>query len=323
MNARYPMKLIAPVKDYLWGGQRLAEEYGKKLTGLALAESWELACHKDGKSIIANGCEQGRTLEDWWTAVGNSVLGSRGRHYTQFPLLIKFIDAKENLSIQVHPSDEYALRVEGEYGKTEMWYVMDAEPGATIIYGLKKQLTHKEFLKHVEDHTLLDVCNIIPVKKGDAFLIPAGMLHAIGKGVLICEVQQNSNTTYRVYDYDRRDSNGNLRELHIEKANDVLRLEKTEQQKKKPLRVDFLQETPMTLSARCEYFTNWHIAIGGALSMCCTEESFQAISVLDGVMELEHEETHLALLKGDTIFIPAGLGSYELTGVGNFLLTEL
>ena len=215
---RYPMKLTAPLKDYLWGGTRLKEEYGKETALEKVAESWELACHRDGHSVIANGPAEGQTLEAWLTRAGREMLGTNAARFPYFPLLVKLIDAHDDLSVQVHPDDDYALRIEGEYGKTEMWYIVDAAPGAELLYGFRREITKEEFRQRIADHTLLDAVCRVPVKKGDVFFIPAGTLHAIGKGILICEIQQNSNTTYRVYDYGRVGADGKLRDLHIDKG---------------------------------------------------------------------------------------------------------
>ena len=161
---RYPMKLIAPLKDYLWGGTRLKDEYGKKTQLTKVAESWELACHKDGKSVIANGAAAGTTLADWLAGEGKGALGTRAERFPYVPLLIKLIDAHDNLSVQVHPDDDYALRVEGEYGKTELWYVVDAVPGAELLYGFQHEISKEEFRRRIEDNSLLNVVRRVPVK---------------------------------------------------------------------------------------------------------------------------------------------------------------
>ena len=216
------LKLIAPCKDYIWGGNRLREEYGKKLDSDKIAESWELSCHKDGQSVIDGGEFDGKTLSEFIEKKGRiAVLGTNCERFEYFPILIKLIDAKDNLSVQVHPSNEYALKVEGEYGKTEMWYIVDCNEGAELLYGFKHEISRDEFAERIKNNTLLEVANNVPVHKGDVFFIESGTLHAIGKGILIAEIQQNSNTTYRVYDYGRVGKDGKPRELHIEKALDV------------------------------------------------------------------------------------------------------
>ena len=220
----YILKLDAPCKDYLWGGTRLRDEYGKKSDKEKLAESWELSCHKDGQSVIANGEFEGKTLTEYIDKCGKGILGKKCERFEYFPILIKLIDAKDNLSVQVHPDNEYAMRVEGEYGKTEMWYIVDREEGAELLYGFKKEISREEFAERIKNNTLLEVTNNVPVHKGDVFFIDAGTLHAIGKGILIAEIQQNSNTTYRIYDYGRVGADGKPRELHIEKACEVTQL---------------------------------------------------------------------------------------------------
>lgn len=186
-----PFELIPPVKDYIWGGTRLRDEYGKKSSADKLAESWELSCHKDGQSIIAHGEYCGRTLSSYLEE-NPSALGTACARFEAFPVLIKLIDAKDRLSVQVHPDDEYAMSAEGEYGKTEMWYIVDCDDDAELIYGFREELTKDEFRRAIEENTLLDKVQRVRVKKGDVFFIEPGTLHAIGEGILIAEIQQNS-----------------------------------------------------------------------------------------------------------------------------------
>lgn len=212
------LKLKPACKDYLWGGHRLVEEYGIEYDGDILAEAWELSCHPDGPSVITNGEYAGKTLKEFIDEKGMEVLGLHCRRFREFPILTKFIDARDNLSIQVHPGNSYALKNEGQYGKTEMWYVLDAEEGAILYYGFKKEITKEEFARRIKDNTILEVLNAVEVHKGDVLFIESGTLHAIGKGLLIAEIQQNSNVTYRIYDYGRVGKDGKKRDLHIEKA---------------------------------------------------------------------------------------------------------
>ena len=217
-----PFELIPPIKDYIWGGTKLREEFGKESGLERLAESWELSCHKDGVSVISGGEFDGMTLSEF-VEEHPEALGKNCGRFEFFPVLIKLIDARDDLSVQVHPDDDYAMRVEGGYGKTEVWYVIDCEEGAELIYGFAEETDSDTFRRAIEEGTLLDIVNRVPVKKGDVFFIEAGTLHAIGKGILIAEIQQNSNTTYRVYDYGRLGADGKPRELHIDKALDVTR----------------------------------------------------------------------------------------------------
>ena len=219
------LKLKPAFKDYIWGGTKLRDDFGFKSDLKKIAEGWMLSCHKDGENIIDGGKFDGKTLSEVIKETGKDILGTKAQKYDFFPILIKLIDAKDNLSVQVHPNDDYALRVEGEYGKTECWYVIDCDEGAELIYGFKKKISNEEFRKRIEDNTFLDIVNHVKVKKGEFFFIESGTLHAIGKGILLAEIQQNSNTTYRVYDYNRLGADGKPRELHTEKALDVTKCE--------------------------------------------------------------------------------------------------
>ena len=320
---KYPMKLIAPLKDYLWGGMRLRDEYGKETQLTKVAESWELSCHKDGKSVIANGVAAGQTLAEWLAAEGADALGTNAAKFPYFPLIIKLIDAHDNLSVQVHPDDDYALRVEGEYGKTEMWYIVDCEEGAELLYGFQHEITKEEFRRRIEEGTLLDVVRRVPVKKGDVFFIPAGTLHAIGKGILICEIQQNSNTTYRIYDYGRVGTDGKPRDLHIDKALDVVRLAPVTQHAASSPPIDIFSGAEVRLLAACDYFTVYHLSVASKCSLTAGTDSFHALTVLDGSLILRAETEELHIQKGESVFLPAGLGRYELYGNGELILSKI
>lgn len=320
---KYPMKLQAPLKEAIWGGERLKNEYYKKTDLPKVAESWELSCHKDGVSVIKNGEFQGMSLTEYLETYGAEVLGSKAEKFENFPILIKLIDAADHLSVQVHPDNEYALRVEGEYGKTEMWYIVDCEPDSKLIYGFQKELSKEEFARRIADNTLLEVVNQVPVKKGDVFFIEAGTLHAIGKGILIAEIQQNSNTTYRVYDYGRVDKNGNQRELHIEKALDVTSLTKPKQSGAPMGEREVFEGYASTLLSSCDYFTTSHLEVEEGALLFADDTSFQNLLVLDGELELDYGFGSIGLIKGDSVLIPAGLGEYELIGYGDVIMTSL
>lgn len=316
----YPLKLESALKDYIWGGTRLKSEYNKKTELERVAESWELACHKDGSCRILDGEAAGMTLEQYVAMENSSVLGSHGVRYPYFPLLIKLIDAKENLSIQVHPDDEYAFREAGEYGKTELWYVLDCEPGAKIIYGLNRDLSREDFRRHIENKTLLEICNQVPVKKGDAFFIASGTVHSIGGGVMLAEIQQNSNTTYRLYDYDRMGKDGQPRQLHIDNAVEVTKLNRMEPVLSvKP--ISFFADFDMTVLSECEFFKVYQFDVHGRCHMNTGKESFHSLVVLDGLMELETPGENYILEKGDSYFIPAYFGEYWIRGEGRFILS--
>lgn len=297
-----PFKLLPAFKDYLWGGTKLKTEFNKKTDLEKVAESWELSTHKDGESVIATGENSGMSLSEYIKKY--DVIGKRAKQFSFFPILIKFIDAKDNLSVQVHPDDEYSLKNNGEYGKTEMWYVLDAEEGASLYYGFNQELTREEFKKRIENNTLLEVLNEVPVKKGDVFFIKSGTVHAIGKGIMICEIQQNSNTTYRVYDYDRRDSQGNTRPLHIEQAIEVSTLAPVKE----------LEKLPENILASCEYFTVEKHEVLDEFDLEITEECFKSVIVLSGSGEMEYEDGELQFEKGESIFIPAQNTKVKIKG---------
>ncbi|MDE6727595.1 MAG: class I mannose-6-phosphate isomerase [Oscillospiraceae bacterium] len=319
------LKLTAPCKDYIWGGNRLREEYGKKLDSDKIAESWELSCHKDGQSVIEGGEFGGKTLSEFVEVKCKAAaLGTNCDRFEYFPILIKLIDAKDNLSVQVHPSNEYALNVEGEYGKTEMWYIVDCEEGAELLYGFKREISREEFAERIANNTLLEVANNVPVHKGDVFFIESGTLHAIGKGILIAEIQQNSNTTYRVYDYGRVGKDGKPRELHIEKALDVT-------ERVPPKYPTTAQGAPekvgggvKTLLRSCEYFTVYKLELDGSDRYDTKGASFHSLLVLDGEVEIAADGGEkVTAKKGGSIFVSADTGAYTISGKGEVIFTEI
>ena len=318
------IKLNPAFKDYLWGGTKLRDEYGKKCDLDKVAESWELSCHKDGCSVVADGEYAGLTLPQYIEKAGKAVLGTDCEKFEYFPILIKLIDAKQNLSVQVHPDNDYAMRVEGEYGKTEMWYVVDCEPGAGLLYGFKHEISKEEFRRRIEDNTLLEVTNRVEVHPGDVFFIEAGTLHAIGEGILIAEIQQNSNTTYRVYDYGRVGADGKPRQLHIEKAIDVTRLAPATRPcgrpQAKPEAFDGGSVLPL---ASCDYFTVKEMEVTSLAALMADEKSFHSLLLLDGSLTLSMGGEKLEMKKGDSVFVPAGSGDYTLTGKGRLILTTV
>ncbi len=308
----YPLRLCPAFKDNLWGGQKLKTEYHKKTEMTPLAESWELSCHRSGCSTIENGPCAGMTLPDY-LARFPAAAGSRCAAFAAFPVLFKLIDAKDKLSVQVHPSDDYALREEGQYGKTEMWVVLEAEPGAELIYGFKAPITKEELRRRIEEGALLEVVNRVPVHPGDVFFIEAGTLHAIGAGIVIAEIQQSSDLTYRVYDYDRRDAQGNPRELHIEKALAVTDLG--------PAHPKAFDRTPhregdaeVSRLGSCGYFTTDRIRLAGRCARSVDGGSFEGLFCASGSAALRAGGERMTLEKGQTVFLPAGLGEYLLEG---------
>lgn len=312
---------LKPVfKDYIWGGTRLKDDFGFKSELDKLAEGWMLSCHKDGKNIIENGEFAGSTLEDVINNFGKEkIVGTNSDKFPYFPVLIKLIDAKDNLSIQVHPDNDYAQKVEHEFGKTEIWYVLDAEPDAKLIYGFKEKISSDEFKNAIENNTLLDVLNVVNVKKGDLFFIEAGTVHAIGKGTLIAEIQQNSNSTYRVYDYGRVGADGKPRELHIKKAVDVSKTEPAKYEIK-----PFGAETEITggtsqILTECDLFTVTKYNVTDEIKLFADEKSFNHVLVTDGFGKINDED----FKKGDSFFIPASFGEYKISGNAEVLITKI
>lgn len=310
------LKLKPSGKDYIWGGRRLADEYGKECSGDVLAETWELSCHPDGPSVITNGAYAGKTLQEYIDGEGKGVLGTHCERFEDFPILIKFIDAKDNLSIQVHPDNAYALKNEGQYGKTEMWYVVDAGEDAFLYYGFKEEISKEEFARRIEEDTLLEVLNAAPVHKGDVFFIEAGTIHAIGKDILIAEIQQNSNVTYRVYDFGRVGADGKKRELHIDKAVAVTN--------RTPVKKD---ASAYPHVADCDYFTVDKLNLDGktmkTMEGTASGESFVSILVLGGAGTITNQGETLEYKKGDSIFLAAGSGDYRIEGTCDALVTTI
>lgn len=294
-------KLIPVCKDYLWGGNKLKEKYGKECSFEPCAESWELSFHSDGKTMLENG----NTLEDMLT---ETDLGTNTLDFPFFPVLIKFIDAESNLSVQVHPSDDYALKYENSFGKTEMWYIVEADDGAGIYLGFNRNVTKEEYETAINNNTLTDMLNFYPVKAGECYFIPSGTIHAIGAGCLICEIQQNSNLTYRVYDYGRRDKNGNTRELHVEKAMLVTDCKKHE-----------LKQLSGNTLGISKYFNVQRFVIDGALSFTANEKSFNCVTCTDGEGQINGKKIN----RGDSFLVPAGFGTYTVEGNMTMILTDI
>ena len=304
------MKLVPATVEAVWGGTRLMnEKWNKKGLGANIAESWELACHEKGESVVVNGDFSSRRLSGVLEE-NPQFLGAKGREFSFFPILVKLIDSKSNLSIQVHPDDEYALREEGEYGKTEMWYIVDAKKGSGVYCGFKEPISKEQLGQALAEGKITDYLNFIEVQKGDCLFIPAGTVHAICGGILLCEVQQNSSITYRLYDYDRVDDKGNKRALHIDKALDVTDTAKVVKANENSVRVD---DNTVTL-ASCKYFTASEITCEEEYTFEVGEDSFVSLTVVDGSGAIMADGNCISLDLGDTVFLPAGLGKVNIYG---------
>lgn len=314
------IKLKPIFKDYIWGGYRLKNDYGFDTGYDKTAEGWMLACHKDGMNTVDGGEYDGKTLQEVVDEVGKEkLLGKRSDKYPYFPVLIKLIDAYDNLSIQVHPDDKYAREIENEYGKTEMWYVLDAAKGATLIYGFKQEISSQEFKEAIENNTLLDKLNVVNVKKGDTFFIEAGTVHAIGKGAMIAEIQQNSNCTYRVYDYGRVGADGKPRELHIKKAIDVSKTVPPKYDIKPMGETKYVDKNEVQLITKCDLFSVNRYKCTNRLTLNVSENSFMHILVIDGKGTVDGR----AAKKGDSFLIPASYGDVIIGGNLEFLTTKI
>lgn len=316
------VKLSPFVADNIWGGTRLITEYGIQTDKDPAAEAWVLSCHPAGPSTVLNGEFAGKTLQEAYLA-DKTICGTKGEKYEFFPLLIKFIDAKRDLSIQVHPDDEYAMRVEGEYGKTEAWYILDCEPDAELILGFNRNVTVEEFKKAAQSDEMMNICNRVKVKKGDVFFIESGTMHAICKGILLAEVQQNSNTTYRIYDYGRLGKDGKPRELHVDKAADVTNLcppTIPDSSKREIESFDCAKRSKLT---SCDLFTMFELSVDGEYSSVCDEQSFVSLLCLEGNAEIECTGEKLTMKKGESIFIPANKGKFTVSGNVKILETRL
>ena len=315
-------KLEPACKDYLWGGNRLRENFHIQDEKNPLAEAWILSCHKDGESMLVLSPFERVSLPAFLRK-NPSVSGSLAEKFPVFPVLIKLIDAKLPLSVQVHPDDSYAEKREGGLGKTEMWLILEREEGAFLYYGFKKEYTKEEVRAAIEGQYLTDYLEKVPVEKGDVFFIPAGTVHAIGAGIVIAEIQENSNLTYRVYDYGRKDKNGKERELHIAKALDVMHCKPAGRGKA----VDEEISGGCRQLASCPYFTvdRAFLREGEKLIKSVGKESFLSAILLNGQGKVQEEAggRELSAEKGNSFFIPAGSGDVSFFGEGEWLFTYL
>lgn len=306
------LKLRPACKSYIWGGARLISEFFKDNGQTPLAETWELSCHKDGQSVIAQGDHAGRTLAEWLAEKGQNALGLNCADCGEFPILIKFIDAAQELSIQVHPDDAYARLHEGQSGKTEAWYIVDCEKSSYLYFGFTRRLTKDEFCGRIADGTLVGVMRKISVNKGDVFFVSPGTVHAIGAGLLVAEIQQSSNVTYRVYDHGRLAADGRARELHIEKACAVAQLA--------PARTDYDFNGHLV---HCPYFTVDKLRITDKGVYFAGADTFHSLLVLEGKGKIVCGADELSYCKGDSFFIAASSGEYIISGFCEALLTTI
>ena len=313
VSSMQPMKLSPVYKDRIWGGSGLREYLHKPIPSEHTGESWEVAAHPNGQSRIANGPYLGMALGEAVSSLGAGLVGTEvwKRYGNKFPLLIKFIDARDKLSVQVHPNDEQAKRLEGpgESGKTEMWYILHAQPGAKLVYGFNREIGERELEESIASGTIESLLNWVDVKAGDAFFIPAGTLHAIGAGILIAEIQQSSDTTYRVYDYNRMGLDGKPRQLHVEKAMQVVN------------RASSLggERSDIDAGVVCPFFETKRGRLAGEEAMAVSRERFEILMCLEGGGMANGVKFGI----GDAILLPASMGTCLIEGNGVLLKTHV
>ncbi|MFD0861172.1 type I phosphomannose isomerase catalytic subunit [Sungkyunkwania multivorans] len=309
----YPLKFHPIFKERLWGGQKLKTVLKKEITGDTIGESWELSAVEDNVSIVSNGPWKGQSLQALIEMYGEDLLGAHVYRTfgNSFPILIKFIDAKKDLSIQLHPNDDLARERHDSFGKTEMWHVMQADEEAELIIGFNKDVTQEEYREHLDNNTLSNILNYEQVTKGDTFFINVGKVHAIGAGVLLAEIQQTSDITYRIYDWNRKDKDGNTRELHTELALDAIDYKKKD---------DFRVSYPKAVNSpnemvTCPYFITNYLVVEGVLHLDHSDkDSFVIYMCVEGSCKILANDVEEVLDTGETLLIPATLKNIEIQG---------
>jgi mannose-6-phosphate isomerase len=312
----YPLTFNPILKDRIWGGTKIKELLNKEISSPTTGESWEIATVSGDVSIVKKGALQGKSLNELLQSYPQEILGTKvyAQYGNQFPLLFKFLDAHQDLSIQLHPNDELAKKRHNSFGKTEMWYVMQADTEAEIIVGFKQKSSPEEYLQHLESKTLTSILQKIKVKQGDVFFLETGTIHAIGAGIVIAEIQQTSDITYRVYDWDRVDANGKARELHIDLALEAINYNKVQAQK------EYIKNTNTANQiVTCPYFTTNYIPLDGNMKFLGDKTTFKVIMCTDGEFDLGYDTHKETFKKGDTVLLPAILNEYNLTGKASLL----
>lgn len=322
MKLNYPIKFTPILKERIWGGSKLTKLLNKESSLENIGESWELSDVEGDTSIVANGVLKGRSLSELLETYEANLVGKHvyQQFRTKFPLLIKFIDAKEALSIQLHPNDELSMKRHNSFGKTEMWYIMQTEEKGNLVVGFKKDSNKEEYIKHLEEKKLLDILNVDEVKKGDVYFIPTGRIHAIGAGVLLAEIQQTSDITYRIYDWDRVDDQGNSRELHTELALDAI-----DYTAKEKYNVEYSKETNSAANlVDCKYFTTNMLPVNGVVHFNTSHmDSFKIYMCVEGTVQVKGDGFSESLQMGETILIPAALEQYEISSTAYAELLEV
>lgn len=312
----YPLQFHPIFKERIWGGKKLKTILNKPITSEMIGESWELSTVEGDVSIIANGSLKGKSLLELIDAAPEAILGTAvyKKFGKQFPLLFKYLDAKEDLSIQVHPNDALAQKRHNTFGKTEMWYIMQADENSRIIIGFKGKSNAEEYLKNLKNKTLVSILDEKKVKTGDVFFLETGTIHAVGAGIVLAEIQQTSDITYRVYDWDRVDTEGNSRALHLDLALDAMNYDRVETQKK----YDKIANQSNEIVA-CPYFTTNYLPLDGSIAVSKNGNTFTVYMCVEGAFELEFDGVIYSYKKGDTVLIPAAMNAFSLSGTGSLL----
>lgn len=312
----YPLQFEPILKERIWGGEKLKTILNKPIVSKITGESWELSTVEGDVSVVANGVLKGKSLMDLINETPDAILGTKvyERFGKQFPLLFKYLDAREDLSIQVHPNDKLAKERHNSFGKTEMWYVTQADSDARIIVGFKEDSNKEEYLKHLQDNTLVSILDTVKAKPGDVFFLETGTVHAIGAGLVVAEIQQTSDITYRLYDFDRVDAQGNKRELHVDLALDAINYDKVDTQKKYESKVN----TSNTI-VDCPYFTTNFLPLENKLEVVKNGETFTVYMCIEGDFEIEYDGFKQAYKKGDTVLVPAAINAFNLSGNASIL----
>jgi mannose-6-phosphate isomerase len=312
----YPLQFEPILKERIWGGTKLNTFLNKPITSNITGESWEISTVENDVSVVANGSLKGKSLNELIYEFPEAVLGTKvyAQFGKQFPLLFKYIDAREDLSIQLHPNDELAKKRHNSFGKTEMWYVMQADTDARLIVGFKEKSSPEEYIKNLNNKTLLTILDTKKVKQGDVFMLDTGTIHAIGAGIVIAEIQQTSDITYRVYDFDRVEANGKTRELHIDLALGALNYEKIQAQR-------FYSKTENIANeiVNCNYFTTNFIQLDGNIEIHKNQTSFTVYMCVEGDFKLTFDNESYSYKKGDTVLIPAAITDFQLSGKASIL----
>jgi len=312
----YPLQFEPILKERIWGGEKLKTILNKPITSKITGESWELSTVEGDVSIVANGELKGKSLMDLINETPNEILGTEvyKRFGKQFPLLFKYLDAREDLSIQVHPNDKLAKERHNSFGKTEMWYVTQADADARIIVGFKENSSKEEYLEHLNDKTLVSILDSVKAKPGDVFFLETGTVHAIGAGLVVAEIQQTSDITYRLYDFDRKDAQGNTRELHVDLALDAINYNKVDTQKKYETKTN-----TSNVVVDCPYFTTNFLPLENKLEVSKSGETFTVYMCIEGNFEIEYDGFKQSYKKGDTVLVPAEINAFILNGNASIL----